>query len=162
MFMPVFADYNQASCLIYGIGNVGRQDDGLGWAFLDWLEAEKLCPEAELNWHYQLQLEDADLIREKKRVLFVDASKNPALDCFQIEKVTAEMDSSFTSHALSISSVMAVCQTCFYQAPEVHLLTIRGYQWALQQGLSPRAQINLELTTDWFRRQLSAQPSAHA
>ena len=160
--MTVFADYNDASCLIYGIGNIGRQDDGLGWAFLDWLEAEQLCAEAELNWHYQLQLEDADLISDKKRVLFVDASKDPALDSFRIETVKPEMDSSFTSHALSISSVMAVCQTCFGLVPEVHLLTIRGFEWALQQGLSPKAQKNLEATTDWFQSQLSLRHCAHA
>jgi hydrogenase maturation protease len=156
--MSVFANYNDPACLIYGIGNIGRQDDGLGWAFLDWLEAEKLCPAAELNWHYQLQLEDADLIHDKKRVLFVDASKNPALECYQLETVQPNMDSSFTSHALSISSVMAICKSCFEQVPEVHLLTIRGYEWALQQGLSPKARNNLALTSDWFRQQLARQP----
>ena len=65
------ADYNDTSCLIYGIGNVGRQDDGLGWAFIDWLEAVGLCPKADLMRHYQLHLEDADLISYKKKVLFI-------------------------------------------------------------------------------------------
>ena len=31
--------FDDPSSLIYGIGNVGRQDDGLGWAFIDRLEA---------------------------------------------------------------------------------------------------------------------------
>ena len=37
--MNAFAD--DPSSLIYGIGNVGRQDDGLGWAFIDELEAQE-------------------------------------------------------------------------------------------------------------------------
>ncbi|MDQ7073091.1 MAG: hypothetical protein Q9N32_05950 [Gammaproteobacteria bacterium] len=42
-------NYNTSDSLIYGIGNVGRQDDGLGWAFIDWLEKESICPKAEIN-----------------------------------------------------------------------------------------------------------------
>ena len=42
-------DFDNDSCLIYGIGNVGRQDDGLGWAFVDWLQAEGLCSNAEMQ-----------------------------------------------------------------------------------------------------------------
>ena len=41
--------------LIFGIGNCGRSDDGLGWAFIDWLEERGLCPTSEKRRHYQLQ-----------------------------------------------------------------------------------------------------------
>ena len=30
--------FDNPTSLIYGIGNDGRQDDGLGWAFIDRLE----------------------------------------------------------------------------------------------------------------------------
>ncbi len=152
--MTIFADYNNASCLIYGIGNAGRQDDGLGWAFLDWLDEKQLCPEVQLNWHYQLQLEDADLISDKKLVLFVDASKSPSVESFKLETVIPKMNISFTSHALTISSIMAVCQTCFNTVPEEHLLTIRGYEWSLQQRLSVKARQNLAATKCWFNQHL--------
>ena len=96
------ANYNNSDSLIYGIGNIGRQDDGLGWAFIDWLESESLCPKAEKMRHYQLHLEDADLISYKKQVLFIDATKATDVASFQLEQVEPKMDFSFTSHAISI------------------------------------------------------------
>lgn len=148
------ADYNTASSLIYGIGNVGRQDDGLGWAFIDWLEEESLCPKADLMRHYQLHLEDADLISYKQQVLFVDATKEPDVESFQLEKVESKMDFSFSSHSISIPSIMATCRQCFEKVPEVQLLTIKGYEWELQLGLTETAKKNLKTSTNFFRQQL--------
>jgi hydrogenase maturation protease len=140
----LLADYDSETCLIHGIGNVGRQDDGLGWAFIDWLEAEGLCPRAEKRRHYQMFLEDADLLSGMDRVLFVDASKEAGLDSFRLDAVKPRYDLSFTSHALTIPAVMAICRQCFDRVPEVRLLTIRGYSWDLTEGLTPEAQANLD------------------
>jgi len=137
-------DFNQPGCLIYGIGNVGRQDDGLGWAFVDWLEETGQCPQAELMRHYQLHLEDADLISHKQRVLFVDASKAPDLENFRLESMAPKMDFSFASHALSVPSVMATCRQCFGRLPETYLLSIRGYERELEEGITPLARRNLD------------------
>ncbi len=137
---------NKPDTLIYGIGNVGREDDGLGWAFVDWIEENKLCLEAELVRSYQLHLEDADLISHKKRVLFIDASKKEEIACFKFSKVEANMDVSFSSHAMSVSTVLAIASQCFENVPEVYLLEIKGYEWELKIGLTPRAQENLEET----------------
>lgn len=136
--------YDDERCLIHGIGNVGRQDDGLGWAFIDGLEREGLCPRAHKRRHYQMFLEDADLLSRMDRVLFVDASKEAGLESFRLDPVQARYDLSFTSHALSIPGVMAICRQCFDRVPEVHLLSIRGYSWDLAEGLTPEAQANLD------------------
>ncbi len=149
-----FSKYDKASSLIYGIGNVGRQDDGLGWAFIDWLEKQAICPKAELVRHYQMHLEDADLISYKKRILFIDATKTEDVKAFHLEQVEPKMDFSFTSHAISISSILATCQHCFDYAPEVSLLTIRGYEWNLQLGLTEQAKLNLNAATDFFKEHL--------
>jgi hydrogenase maturation protease len=152
--LPVtLADYNNSDSLIYGIGNIGRQDDGLGWAFIDWLEKESICHKADLMRHYQLQLEDADMISYKKHVLFVDASKVVTLKSFQLEKVKPKVDYSFTSHSLSVQTILATCRTCFDYVPDVHFLTIKGYEWELQQGLSCKAQDNLDMTINFFNKQ---------
>jgi hydrogenase maturation protease len=137
--------FDREDCLVYGIGNDGRQDDGLGWAFMDWLEARGLCQRAERRRLYQLQLEDADLLSYQRRVLFVDASKGHDLDTFRISRVHPRLDFSFTSHALSIAAVLATCMTCFDRVPEVYQLAIRGYEWELQSGLSAGALENLAL-----------------
>lgn len=146
------ADYNNTDSLIYGIGNIGRQDDGLGWAFIDWLEKESICPKADLMRHYQLHLEDADMISYKKKVLFVDASKVADLKTFQLEKVKPKMDFSFTSHAMSVQTILATCKTCFDDVPEVQFLTIKGYEWELQQGLTTKARHNLDLAKNFFKQ----------
>lgn len=143
-------DFDDPSSLIYGIGNVGRQDDGLGWALIDWLEAEFLCPKAEIQRHYQLHLEDADLISRKKRVLFIDATKDASVESFTLERAEPKMDFSFTSHAISIPSIMATCQQCFQRLPEVYVLAIRGYEWELKMGLTQRARQNLDDATAYL------------
>lgn len=146
------ADYNHESCLIYGIGNVGREDDGLGWAFIDWLEENSICPRADITRHYQLQLEDADLISHKQRVLFVDATKAPNVTGIQLETLSPKMDFSFTSHSISIPAIMATCQRCFDKLPQVQLLTMKGYEWELKIGLTSKATRNLNSAIDFFSK----------
>lgn len=144
------ADFNQPGNLIYGIGNVGRQDDGLGWAFIDWLEAQSRYQQVELQRHYQLHLEDAHLISDRQRVLFVDATKNTTVESFTLERVVPKMDFSFTSHAISIAAILATCQLCFGRWPEVYVLAIRGYEWELEQGLTHAAKQNLNDAIAWI------------
>jgi len=144
-------EFDDDTCLIYGIGNVGRQDDGLGWAFVDWLEAQGRCPNAQLQRSYQLLLEDADLISTKRRVLFIDATKDEVVTSFTLARPAPKMDFSFTSHAISIPAIMATCQQCFDRLPEVHVLAIRGFAFELEMGLTPAAQRNLDDATAYLR-----------
>ncbi len=155
----VLPDYNTEDSLIYGIGNIGRQDDGLGWAFIDWLERQSVFPRAELMRHYQLHLEDADLISRKKQVLFVDATQSTDVQSFQFEAVTPKMDFSFTSHAISAPAILATCKTCFDYMPKVHFLSIRGYAWALSQGMTTRAWHNLYAASEFIWQQKNQQTS---
>ena len=135
--------FDDPRSLIYGIGNCGRQDDGLGWAFIDRLEARRCPSRANLRRTYQLNLEDADLIRGFARVLFVDATKDPAVPSFALTRPEPKLDFSFTSHAISVPSILATAQQCFGYVPEVYLLAIRGYEWELQTGLTEAAEHNL-------------------
>lgn len=135
--------FNDPTSLIYGIGNVGRRDDGLGWAFIDRLEARQPLPRAVLHRNYQLNLEDADLISEFTRVLFVDATKDPAVSSFALTRPEPKLDLSFTSHAMSVPSILEIAKQCFGDVPEVYLLAIRGYEWEMQIGLTETAEQNL-------------------
>ncbi|MGE0218493.1 hydrogenase maturation protease [Mycolicibacterium sp.] len=133
---------DDAGTLIYGIGNAGRCDDGLGWAVIDRLE--QCAPRAALRRTYQLNLEDADLITGYPRVVFVDATKDSAVESFSVSRPQPRMDLSFTSHALSVPAVLATALRCFDRVPETYVLGIRGYRWDLREGLTPRARRNLE------------------
>jgi len=140
---PPLGFVDDPSSLICGIGNVGRQDDGLGWEFIDRLEADDRRPQAELRRAYQLHLEYADLISSFARVLFVDATKEGAVSSFALTRPEPALDLSFTSHAISVPSILATTQQCFGYVPEVYLLAIRGYEWELRTGLTKRAERNL-------------------
>jgi hydrogenase maturation protease len=135
--------FDNPTSLIYGIGNAGRQDDGLGWAFIDRLEQIHPRPRARLRRTYQLGLEDADFISRYERVLFVDATKDPAVESFSLSLPEPRLDFSFTSHAISVPSILATTQQCFDHVPDAYVLAIRGYQWELEQGLTSSAQHNL-------------------
>ncbi len=148
--------YDHAGALIFGIGNIGRQDDGLGWAFVDWIEDTGRCPSAATLRNYQLSLEDADAISRVERVLFVDSTKDPAVASFEITQPAPKLDVSFTSHAMSIPALMSTCLTCFGYLPEVTVLAIRGYCWDLEVGLGQDASANLAAATAF----VSSAPTA--
>jgi len=48
---------DRKKAIIFGIGNNSRQDDGLGWMFLDFLEGQN--KNIALEYEYQLQIEAA-------------------------------------------------------------------------------------------------------
>ena len=64
--------------LIYGYGNPGRQDDGLGNAFTnriqEWVAIEGLH-DFHFDSNYQLNIEDAEAISNMDLVIFADASE---------------------------------------------------------------------------------------
>jgi hydrogenase maturation protease len=142
--------FDNPTSLIYGIGNAGRQDDGLGWAFIERLEQIHPQPRARLRRTYQLGLEDADLISRYTRVLFVDATKDPVVESFTVSRPEPKLDFSFTSHALSVPSILATTQQCFEHVPDAYLLAIRGYEWELQGGLTSSAQHNLSHSLEFL------------
>jgi hydrogenase maturation protease len=142
--------FDNPTSLIYGIGNDGRQDDGLGWAFIDRLEQIRPRPRAGLRRTYQLSLEDADLISRYARVLFVDATKDAVVESFSLSRPEPKLDFSFTSHAISVPSILATTQQCFEHVPDTYLLAIRGYEWELQQGLTSPAQHNLSQSLEFL------------
>jgi len=106
--------------LVIGIGNDSRQDDGLGWALLDKIE-EAFPGEVELVYRYQLNIEDADLIQNADLVLFVDACRDELEIGSEIVKCTANGDITFTTHALSPSAVLALCNQVYSKNPESYV-----------------------------------------
>ena len=132
---------DQPSILIYGYGNPGREDDGLGIAFIDALDKQSL-PHCTLEQNYQLNAEDALLISEFPVVLFVDASLTP--EHFSLSRIKPAYEIGFTTHAMEPSSVVALCNQLYHLNPSCYLLEIKGYSWEMKEGLSENAVKNLE------------------
>ena len=82
--------------LVYGIGNEARQDDGLGYQFVVNLPDSDHYDKLHC---YQLNIEDAELISQYKKVIFVDA--DVSLDKnFEIRKLNPLPETSFSTHGL--------------------------------------------------------------
>ena len=137
-----------ANALWIGIGNDGRNDDGLGWAFLDRLKPVK--DDANLVYRFQLQIEDAELINRCEHVVFVDASKQPLPGGFRFERCLPCGDIEFTSHQLSPQTVLSLCHQLYGYRPNASLLTIEGRQWDMHIGLTGQAHENLEAALKFF------------
>jgi hydrogenase maturation protease len=143
-------DFAIKNHLVIGIGNDSRQDDGLGWALLD--EIEKAYPEkVELVYRYQLNIEDAELIKDAECVLFVDACADEVNEGSIIEPCSPNGEITYTTHALSPSAVLALCNQVYQENPEAYVLKMQGYEWELAGGLTHRAKKNLEKALELYR-----------
>ncbi len=139
--------------LLFGIGNSGREDDGLGWAFLDRVEREADFP-GRLEYRYQLQVEDAELVSRVEHVIFVDSYAGTLNGGFQFVPCNAEAGFEFTSHELSPGAVLYLCSDLYGHAPRADLLTIQGACWDLRIALSANAEKNLANAIRFFKEQL--------
>jgi hydrogenase maturation protease len=144
---------SKTDLLIVGIGNKGRQDDGLAWTFLDRLQ-DQLTANVQLVYRYQLNVEDAELISSVPRVVFIDAKISGNNQPFEFTSCTPKESFEFTTHALGPQVVLALCHNLFQSFPETHLLTITGYEWELKEGLGKKAKGNLDQALKYFKEKV--------
>lgn len=137
----------EGAILVYGYGNPGRKDDGLGPAFIQLLDEwliENPQHQISTDSNYQLNIEDAAAIADKEVVVFVDASLEEDIGAFSLTKVEAsDAKVEFSMHAVSPSFVLDLCKKIYDKSPETWLLHIRGYDWDFIENLSDQAEKNL-------------------
>jgi hydrogenase maturation protease len=128
--------------LVYGYGNPGRLDDGLGPALADRLAASGL-PGVTVETNYQLAVEDAAAVAEHDVVVFADASiEGP--DPFSFTRLTPRPDASFTTHVLPPEALLAIAGEHFGAETPGYLLAIRGHEFdEFGEYLSKPARDNL-------------------
>ena len=140
--------------LIYGYGNPGRQDDGLGNSFVDqlekWIKKENLAG-FTFDSNYQLNIEDADAISDKDLVIFVDASTEEIED-FILTPVNADTNVAFTTHAASPGYIVSLCKDIYNKIPPTYLLHIKGYEWAFKEGLTAKAKENMAMALEHMKK----------
>ena len=136
--------------ILFGIGNSGRSDDGLGWAFLDRIQQEPGF-RGRIEYRYQLQVEDAALISRAEHVIFVDSYKGELPDGFQWKPCRPSGDFEFTTHVLPPRAVMFLCRDLYGKTPHADLLMIQGTSWDLRIGMSPEAEIRLDKAIRSFK-----------
>ncbi len=142
--------------LLYGYGNPGRQDDGLGIAFVQ--QMEKWVNDNGLKGYsfennYQLNIEDADEVSDKDLVIFADASQEEIED-FYVSKVDKSTKATFTTHAASPGYIMNLCEELFNKKPFTLLVHLKGYEWEFAEGLTEKAQENMKKALAYFQEVL--------
>lgn len=139
--------------LIIGIGNCGRTDDGLGWAFLDQIK-ERLPGNIDHVYRYQLQVEDAELISHYGTVYFVDAHTQPWEDGFTYERCQPKATHGFSTHELEPETVVYLAETLYNKLPDTFVLGISGVSFDLKMGLTREAEENLSKALDFFNEKI--------
>jgi hydrogenase maturation protease len=133
--------------LFLGIGNPGRQDDGLGPQLIERLESLRLPQGVSLEANYQLNAEDSLLISDYEVVVFVDATVEPDAPApFSVRPAMASDEIGFSTHAMSVGAVIALCEKLYDKKPRTYLMTLPGYEWEISEQMSEAAADNLDRT----------------
>lgn len=133
--------------LIYGYGNPGRRDDGLGNELVNFLEewSKKVGVKGiDFDSNYQLNIEDSATISEYDLVIFADASTE-AIEDFLLTPLDSSANIAFTTHAASPGYIIKLCRELYEKSPAAYLLHIKGYEWDFKEGLTDKATENLNV-----------------
>ncbi len=131
-----------------GFGNPGRRDDGLGPAAAERLSARAI-PGVVCDSDYQLGIEDALACARHDVVVFIDAARGLRKP-FTFTKVEAAGTMPPMSHVLGPEAVLAIAAELYGRRPDARLLAIRGYVWAIGEGLTEKAEKNLALALEFM------------
>lgn len=168
--------------LIYGIGNPGRQDDGVGARLVEKLEraigasvsvdstdegsARPTSPRAvhEISYdaNYQLNVEDAEAISSRDIVVFADADAGAPGETgdsdtpFRLYRLNPEPSASFSTHSVSAGGILALCHELYNTHPAAFMLGIRGYEWEFSAPMTRTAESNVDGAVQFLVRALSS------
>jgi hydrogenase maturation protease len=143
-----------ARVLVYGYGNPGRLDDGLGPALVEALATRGPGADVALETGYQLQVEDAALVAPYDLVIFADAHAScPAP--FELRELEPLHDADFTTHSLAPEALLALARDLYGSRARGFTLGIRGVRFDdYGEGLSPAARRHLDAAAEFLRQAL--------
>jgi hydrogenase maturation protease len=131
--------------LVYGYGNPGRQDDGLGPRLCSELEtwvSDVGLDDVTFDSNYQLNAEDALTISEFDTVIFSDATRLGE-DSFEFKRIEPANRIAFSTHAMNPETVLALCEELYGRRPSAWILSIKGAGWEPNAPMSTEAEKNL-------------------
>ena len=140
--------------LIYGYGNPGRQDDGIGARFVElvdaWIAKEHI-QNVFTDSNYQLNVEDSVLIADYDSVIFVDASVSD-IESYKLEEVLPDNATiEFTMHAVSTAYVLDLCRKLYNKNPRTYVLHVKAYEFDFVEDLTPQAMQNLQAAFEFIK-----------
>ena len=138
--MVKLSGFKPKPVLLFGYGNLSRGDDALGPLLLEYVESHCGLDTIEILSDFQLQIEHALDLENRRLVMFVDASV-ACVDAFDFTALEPVRDKSYTTHAMSPAAVLDVYQSIKNQMPPpCFLLSIKAEEFELGDGLSVNAE----------------------
>lgn len=86
-------------------------------------------------------------------IVFVDAARGLRRP-FAYKPVRPARSLPAMSHALSPGAVLALAAELYGRTPEAWILAVRGHRWTIGEGLSAKAEANLDLALEFLVRRL--------
>ncbi|MGB3006624.1 MAG: hypothetical protein WBC06_08955 [Chitinophagaceae bacterium] len=140
---------DRANILLIAIGNSGRNDDGLGWKFADMVQ-HSVHQLIDVEYRYQLQVEDASLVNKYDKIFFADASHTVFEKGFEIKSCTPADHYFFSSHVQAPETILYLDKELYDKSPEAFTIAITGDNWGLGTTLSSIAEKNLQSAFNYF------------
>ena len=142
--------------LIYGYGNPGRRDDGLGPALVAALEPLGL-EGVTLDSNYQLSVEDAAAVAAHDAVVFVDADATGP-EPFRFCAVEPAYELGFSTHSVRPEAVLGLANGRLGGSTAGFVLGIRGYEFdEFAEALTDGAARNLDAALAFLGAALAAR-----
>ena len=135
--------------LILAYGNPAREDDGLGPALAE--EIEALTPEGvTISVDYQLSLENAIEIASHDYTIFIDASIN-GVEPFSFYRIFPKESWSFTDHSIKPETLAAIAEEFFRSKGWYYGLGVRGCCFEmLKEKITQKGMKNLMSAKDFL------------
>lgn len=158
-----------ARILLLGYGNIDRQDDGVAWHILKTLSQYLNLPEADLTyldfpfevripslqgkpgdgnfisidlWFVsQLTPELAEIVSKYETICFIDAHTGNIPEDTNFKPIKAGYQASPFTHHLTPQSCLELARVMYGQAPESHIMSVRGYEFGFSNQLSEKTGI---------------------
>lgn len=138
--------------LLFGYGNIDRQDDGVAWHILRGVaqaldSSLPIFPEEtdgfftpHVAWAFALQLtpESAELVSQYDQVIFIDAHTGSVEEPLHVEILNSEFQTSPFTHHLTPQTCLTLAGNLFGNTPRAWLVSVHGYEFGFSQTLSSR------------------------
>ena len=124
----------------------------MGWEFTR-LVSLSAGPNLDVEYRYQLQVEDVLLIGSYDDVIFADASHGRLPNGFEIKPCMAAQHYFFSSHLQTPETILYLAKELYHKTPRAFTMAIEGQDWELGTTLSEVAGKHLQSALCFFENE---------